>query len=154
VSRLGPGDCFGEPSLLRDDLSDPFEQPASVVAVSNVRTWVLRRNDFRDVLLSGGLSGHCGATPGDSDGPGGSFASLHPPGMDRSLRGAIEPIREGVPEGAAAEETAGAAPLPRAADGQEPSSATTAARATASAGGTAAAGQQDGPTESPTGENE
>jgi hypothetical protein len=146
-------------------LSDPFEQPASVVAVSSVRTWVLRRDDFRDVLLSGGLSGHCGATPGDSsssssggafgsDGPGGSLASLHPPGMDRSLRGAIEPIREGVPEGAAAEETAGAAPLPRAADGQEPSSATTAARATASAGGTAAAGQQDGPTERPTGENE
>jgi len=131
VSRLGVGDCFGEPSILRDEASEAYVQPASVVAITGVRCWVLRRDHFRDVLLSdsnsnngssngesnqssidlstSSSSGAATALFGRSSDNGSSSNSseanleLAPTGMDRSLRGNIAPIREGVPEGEAAE---------------------------------------------------
>jgi len=98
-------------------------QPASIVAVTGVRCWVLRRDHFRDVLLADNsdsnqssvngsidLSSSSGAAAsfGRNSSSGGGSSSeanleMAPTGMDRSLRGNIAPIREGVPEGEAAE---------------------------------------------------
>lgn len=45
ITRLGPGQLFGEMSLVEDELTS-----ASVIAASEVRLLVIHRNEFEDLL--------------------------------------------------------------------------------------------------------